>query len=607
MEHVHEHGDHSHEHSHSHTADQLKAEAAKGRGFGRLLLELRPYWAQMLLALGCSLGHHGLGIGAAALGAWLVGSAATGTPAGDLVPAFVLLLGLVVIRAILAWLENWHAHDAAFKLLADMRLRLYWTLERLAPGYLIRRRSGDIASSALEDVDLLEYFFAHTAMPFIVALVIPFAALVGLAFVQWLLPLVLLPWVVLVALVPFWLGKKAVEQGQVLRERSGEFNAEMVDSLQGLREIVVFGQEEARLAKIARDSHKLHEAQMIYGNRAGLEAGATVAFTALGMVSVLALSAWLVANGQMPRSLYPLAVVLAGASFAPVLGLVDTARSFGQVRAAASRVFGLFDEPAPVADRVTKAPLEPVEPRVKFDKVTFRYDSSLPDALSAVSFEVQPGETVALVGHSGAGKSTCTNLLLRFWDVTGGSISLGGYDLRDWPQNALREKMALVPQDIYLFNMSIRENIRLGQPLASDAQIETATRIAQIDEFIRSLPEGYATICGERGVQLSGGQRQRIAVARALLKDTPVLVMDEAVSNLDSESEKALQAAIKELVKGRTTLVIAHRLSTIRTADRIVVLDGGRVAETGTHEELVAKDGIYSQLIAVQRDGLLVE
>jgi ABC-type multidrug transport system fused ATPase/permease subunit len=167
--------------------------------------------------------------------------------------------------------------------------------------------------------------------------------------------------------------------------------------------------------------------------------------------------------------------------------------------------------------------------------------------------------------------------------------------------------MAFVPQDIYLFNTTIRENIRLGKPLATDLEIENAARMAQIDEFIQGLPEGYETVCGERGVQLSGGQRQRIAIARALLRDAPVLVMDEAVSNLDTESEKALQEAIKELVKGRTTLVIAHRLSTIRTADRIVMLDGGRVAETGTHEELLARDGIYSRLIAVQRDGILVE
>jgi thiol reductant ABC exporter CydC subunit len=607
MEHVHDHGDHTHAHDHAPAHTHNHTQAEKGRGFGRLFTELRPYWGQMLFALACSLGHHGMGIGAAALGAWLVGSAATGTPAGDLVPAFIFLLALVIGRAVLAWLENWHAHDAAFRLLADMRLRLYWTLERLAPGYLIRRRSGDIATSALEDVDLLEYFFAHTAMPFMVALAVPFAALVGLAFVHWLLPLVLLPWVVLVALIPFWLGKKAVEQGQVLRERAGEFNAEMVDNLQGLREVVVFGQEEARLAKIDHDSHKLHEAQLAYGKRAGLEAGATAAFTALGMVSVLALVAWLVANGAVPRSLYPLTVVLAGASFAPVLGLADTARSFGQVQAAARRVFELFDEPAPVTDRTTHAPAAPVEPRIKFDKVTFRYDRNLPEALNSVSFEIRPGETVALVGHSGAGKSTCASLLLRFWDVSGGHISLGGFDLRDWQQNALREKMAFVPQDIYLFNTTIRENIRLGKPLATDLEIENAARMAQIDEFIQGLPEGYETVCGERGVQLSGGQRQRIAIARALLRDAPVLVMDEAVSNLDTESEKALQEAIKELVKGRTTLVIAHRLSTIRTADRIVMLDGGRVAETGTHEELLARDGIYSRLIAVQRDGILVE
>jgi ATP-binding cassette, subfamily C, bacterial CydC len=229
--------------------------------------------------------------------------------------------------------------------------------------------------------------------------------------------------------------------------------------------------------------------------------------------------------------------------------------------------------------------------------VRFRYDEALPLALNGISFDIKPGETVALVGHSGAGKTTCAHLLMRFWDVEGGNINVGGVDVRQFPQENLRSYMTLVPQDIYLFNTTILENIRLAKPGATDAEIENAARLAQIHDFIADLPEGYATRVGERGVQLSGGQRQRIAIARAILKAAPLLILDEAVSNLDAENEIAVHKAMREVRKGRTTLIIAHRLSTIRSADRIIVLDVGRVVEQGTHADLVARDGFYSHLI----------
>lgn len=216
--------------------------------------------------------------------------------------------------------------------------------------------------------------------------------------------------------------------------------------------------------------------------------------------------------------------------------------------------------------------------------------------LHGVSFALEPGETVALVGHSGAGKSTCANLLLRLWDVKGGGITLGGHDLRQLPQSTLRDLIAYVPQDVYLFNRSVRENIRLGQATATDAQVEAAARLAQALEFIEELPDGWATLLGERGARLSGGQRQRIAIARALLKDTPILLLDEAVASLDVASEGAVQRAIQQVRQGRTTLIIAHRLTTIRTEDRIVVIEGGRVVESGTYADLVAAAGVFARL-----------
>ena len=231
------------------------------------------------------------------------------------------------------------------------------------------------------------------------------------------------------------------------------------------------------------------------------------------------------------------------------------------VFAAADRVFAVLNAPAPVRDTVEAAPPGPVAPRIEFRAVSFHYSPELPPALDTASFSVEPGESVALVGHSGAGKSTCIHLLMRFWDVTDGAIAIGGHDVRAFPQSALRELIAWVPQDIYLFNMSIRENIRMARPDAPDAEVEEAARVALAHDFIIRMPRGYETNAGERGVQMSGGQRQRIAIARAVLRDAPILVMDEAVSNLDAENERLLREAMARVRAGRTSLVIAHRLS----------------------------------------------
>ena len=292
-------------------------------------------------------------------------------------------------------------------------------------------------------------------------------------------------------------------------------------------------------------------------------------------------------------------------AFVPLVEVGTPLRNLGIVRAAADRVFALSKAPANVVD-VAGGPVELASPpEVRFEGVTFRYRPDDPDALRAVTFAIPAGATVALVGASGAGKSTCANLLLRFWDPDEGRVIVGGADSRAIPIDQLRSVVALVPQDVYLFNASVRENIRLGRPDATDEEVALAAERALVGEFLDELPDGLDSAVGERGATLSGGQRQRIAIARALLRDAQVLVMDEAVSNLDTQSEQLLQVAMAEIRQGRTTLLIAHRLSTIRSADRLVVLEGGRVAETGTYAELIDAGGTFARLVAGQQLGLL--
>ena len=572
-----------------------------GSGFWQLLRILRPYYWLMGITVLTGILNHGFMIAAAGIGAYMVGRVATGAAAEDLYFSAFVLGGAVAGKAVAAWAEMWLAHDLAYRILAELRIWLYQALDRLAPGYLLDRRSGDLSTAAMADVDTMEWFYAHTVGTFIVAVLVPMGALLTLAAMHWLLPLALLPATMAVATVPFWLRKRAAAQGQRLRETLGSLNAEVVDGVQGLREVVAFGQGQRFLQELLQSSRSLVSAQVAHGRRAGGEHAVTSVLMTLGMVSIVISAAYLVSSGSLAPALYPVVIILAIFIFAPVANITGIAESFGVISAAADRAFAVLNAPAPVRDTAAAAPSGPVVPRIEFKDVSFHYAPELPPALDAASFSVEPGESVALVGHSGAGKSTCIHLLMRFWDVTDGAITVGMHDVRAFPQSALRELIAWVPQDIYLFNMTIRENIRLARPDALDAEVEEAARVALAHEFIMRMPQGYETNAGERGVQMSGGQRQRIAIARAVLKDAPIVVMDEAVSNLDAENERLLREALARVRAGRTSLVIAHRLSTIRNADRIIVLEKGRTVEVGPHDSLLAARGVYADLVSFQQ------
>ncbi|WP_052661486.1 ABC transporter ATP-binding protein [Clostridium aceticum] len=531
-----------------------------------LIPYIKPYNKKMALGIFSGTLNQIFSITSSALAAYLVGLAATGGSAEKILSLFWLLAALAVGRASMVYAEMYLVHDVAYSILVDYRNIMYRAIERIAPAYMLKKRSGDVASSVMADVEALEVFYAHTVGAYIIAIIAPLTFLVILAYIHWLLPLVIFPFLLLVATIPFWFSKKARQQGKEIRSKLGTVNAEVVDGVQGMREIVAFGRGKSYLKKLENGTYDLGRSQIAEGKRLGLEGGLINAAMSLGMVSILAVSSFLVLEGSIDSALIPTIIMLSVYVFSPIVDVSGTARNLGSIGASAERVFSILNTPTPVEDKA-EAPLEgPIVPHIQYNKVKFSY----------------------------------ANLLLRFWDVRGGSIKIGNYDLRDLTQEKLRDMVAVVSQDVYLFNMSIRENIRLGRPEATDEEVEAASKLALAHDFLVKLPQGYDTNVGERGVQLSGGQRQRIAIARALIKNSPILLMDEAVSNLDAENERAVQKAISELQKGRTTLVIAHRLSTIMAADKIVVLDKGKVAEIGSHDALVKKNGVYSRLIASQ-------
>ncbi|MEW5954434.1 MAG: ABC transporter ATP-binding protein [Bacillota bacterium] len=554
----------------------------------------------MGISVGSGTLHHLFAIISTAMAAYLVGLAAMGAEKEHILPLLPGVALLVILRVIMYFSDMWVAHEVAFRILVELRVKIYQAVERVSPAYLLNMRSGELASTLMSDIEVLEWFFAHTAGTMLVALLVSVITLIMLGFIHMLLPLVVIPWVILLFSVPFWLRAQADRQGKDTRVKLAEINSEAVDAVQGLREIVSFNYERGFLDRLKLYSDRLGNSLYLYGKRLGFEGCLLNTFSSLAMISVLGMSAYLIVSDRMEFSWLPVAVIISANIFVPVLEISNMARNFGIIVAASDRVSSVMESKDLVRDQARNMPEVAIIPEVRFDNVHFRYREELPDVLSGVSFTAGEGETVALVGHSGVGKTTCINLLQRFWDMGKGQITIGGIDIREMPLDYLRGMITIVPQDIYLFNASILENIRLGRPEATREEVEEAARAAYIHEFISGLPEGYDTIAGERGAKMSGGQKQRIAIARALLKNSPILIMDEALSSLDTENERLLQESIKNLRRGRTTLIVAHRLSTFRDADKLVVLNSGRVMETGTHTELLRKGGYYSSFISSQ-------
>ncbi len=583
------------------SATDVMATAAASVGWpatlGTLVQIIRPWRRRFSVVVTSGIARVAAFIGVGVLGALAVAAIKTGAPFGYL----LILLGLTApLAGLLHWLESWLAHDIAYRLLAEMRIGLFEKLDALTPAYLVRRRSGDLIALANQDIETIEYFFAHTVAPALVAVLVPSAVVVTLALVSWPIALALLPFVLFAALRPVLTRARIDRLGARARDTLGLLSAYVTETIQGLSDLVAFqavarrrlgfmdlvrGYQRVRLELLRDLSSQTAQLEIVTG---------------LGGLAVAVVGARLAAEHQLMATTLPLLILLALASFLPISEIAQVSRQLADTIASTRRYYAVQREQPTVVDGPLRPPAPVGGSAIRFEGVSFAYPAARRSALGDIELAVPSGATVALVGPSGAGKTTIANLLLRFWDPSAGRILLDGVDLRDFELDHLRARISLVSQDTYLFNNTLRANVLLARPEADEAAIHRALEQAALADFVASLPEGLDTMVGERGVQLSGGQRQRVAIARAFLKNAPTLILDEATSHLDAVSEAQVRGALDALMRDRTTIVIAHRLSTVRNADLLAVLDSGHLVETGSHTELLARGGLYARLIRRQ-------
>ncbi len=515
----------------------------------------------------------------------------------------ILLAGVAICISFLSnlfrYLGAWTVESMRARTLQRMRNEMFSRVMDMHVGYFSDQRKGDIISKITSDVNVVQFCITNTLQ---VAFRDPFLIIgyiVIMIAISWELSVFSVLFLPIVALIIGSIVKRLRHPARTNQKRMGEMVATLDESLAGVKVIKSYNAVDYVKEKFYEISADLARLTLSMARKQQLASPMSefLGITAVGVILVFGGS--LVARGSLDPGGFIAFVAVFSQITRPVRTFVDQFANINQGIAAGERIFSVIDARPEIDDRAGARELQGLREKIEFCNVHFTYDGQR-EVIDGISFEIRRGETVALVGPSGGGKSTLSELIPRFYDPTSGDILIDGVSLRDYTQESIRAHISVVAQDTVLFNDTIAGNIGMGRPSATQEEIVEAAKIANADNFIRESPEGYETNVGDRGTKLSGGQRQRLSIARAVLKNPEILILDEATSALDTESEKLVQEALNKLLKGRTSVVIAHRLSTIHNADKIVVVDHGRIAEQGTHAELMERDGIYSKLIEMQ-------
>ena len=513
--------------------------------------------------------------------------------------------GIIVVfffRGIFYYGQSYLVPFVGQRVVIDIREALFEKFQRMPLAYFDRHQTGEIMSYVTNDVQALQNALVDKLIELVTESSVLIGSITLMFYLDWKLTLVTLITVPLVGQAMNIFGKKLKKSGIVIQERLADINSLLQESISAVRVVKSFVRERYENERFHRQNELNFQAEMKNVQLTSLLTPTVEFLAAITVTFILWIGGYEVVQGDLTAGALVAFLTYAVNLANPVKRISRIYGTVQRAMAAIDRVFGVLDMEETIRDRKNAVPLPEIEGRVAVKDVSFSYKEGAP-ALSHVSLEASPGQLVAFVGPSGAGKSTIANLIPRFYEVNEGAIEIDGHDVRDVTLDSLREQIGIVPQETMLFSSSVRENIRYGRLDATDKEIEEAARAANAEEFILQLPEGYETKIGERGLNLSGGQRQRISIARAILKNPRILILDEATSALDTESEKIVQAALDKLMVGRTSFAIAHRLSTIFNADCIYVIDGGRIVERGTHEELLAAGGLYSTLYNIQFRG----
>ena len=569
------------------------------QGYKRLLTFIKPYKTRLVFAVICM----ALSGASNVVVPWLIKDVIDKVLANkDIYTLNLIVVGILILfllRGFFYFGERYLMSFVGQKIVNDIREKLYRHLQTLSLSYYDKHKTGNIMSNLTNDVTALQTAIAGNLISFVQEAVILVGSLVSMIFLYWKLTLLTLVIVPLVVFTINFFGSRLRRAGHDVQGKMADITSLLEEAISGIRIIRSFNREDFEIRRFILQNDRNFWALMNTTRLTSLLTPFIQFFAAIAVTGIIWYGGMSVINGEMTAGALIAFLIYAINLANPVRRISEIYGDIQKSLAAADRVFETIDTVPDVKEKEGAMVLPQVKGEVTFDNVSFAYDKEHP-ALTDFNLEVRPGEVVALVGPSGAGKSTVANLMPRFYDVTAGRLLIDGIDVRDVTFSSLRQQIGLVPQETMLFNASVRENILYGRLDATDDEVVAAAKAANAHEFIMRLPGGYEALVGDRGNSLSGGQRQRIAIARAILKNPRILILDEATSALDTESEKIVQAALDRLMEGRTAVVIAHRLSTIRNADNIVVIDHGHIVETGTHAELLAKEGLYAHLYAVQ-------